>query len=596
MANKKRKIRKFPDGGKVDEPKKFDVNNLESYRSLNHTNLGSTYDSLGTDPTIQKTFFDNYNKMFKPDMPLAVGKSGGIGVDWGSKQQPPKDVNFSMYKGYQNKQLYGKFGDGKLMQSYPNEAEYRNAYQNKDVAEYGLGGMIGKAIPIPGLGWLGGKIDDALAETAAARSPQDVLNDDREAMRKQHGLAMPAYQSGNTYSNDYAASYAMGGKVHDAGKTKIKVEKQERILEPDGDVIKINAGTHKSGDDATVNVDPNAYVFSDRLKASTGKTFAEELDISLKNIKRIDKNKGGSVANKNTRELMSNRERAKIAELQEENERERIRKENKKYKRIDKNIPERPWGGMAANLTNVAYQANTGTNPLWNNQLQGAAGVLGGMDWSGDSKPKEKKGPGVWDIGLGLAGLAPLAFNLSQGYSKADTLRGEDYYNPYGQESMSLMEDRRFNADPMLESNKLTQSTFNRNITRGGASSSGQLFSNLGAGSVSRQRADAGALAQKSNVDNQYLADEAKFKFGVGAQRADVDFKTDVFNQEAEAARLGMQGAGYSGISQWAQNQQAMQTQRKRDAGMAGILEETLGPIAQFIPQFMQVLQQQKGL
>ena len=151
------------------------------------------------------------------------------------------------------------------------------------------------------------------------------------------------------------------------------------------------------------------------------------------------------------------------------------------------------------------------------------------------------------------------------------------------------MRDRRYNADPELEGNLRSQKTFNRNISRAGATSSGQLLSNLGAGSAGRMRADATTRAKESNMNRQYEGEQAQMDYRLGDQRAGVNWQTDMANEQNRAAKDSMMGAGLSGVGQAGQMWSLMQSQKERDSGLTGIFKEGM-PSLQFAPEFQKLL------
>ena len=182
-------------------------------------------------------------------------------------------------------------------------------------------------------------------------------------------------------------------------------------------------------------------------------------------------------------------------------------------------------------------------------------------------------------VGLGTSLFAP-AFNIGKGLSKPIEYNASDYYNPYGQEAISDMSDRKFNIDPILEGNLRAQKTYNRNISRAGATSSGQLLSNMGAGLAGRMRADTAAYTTKSNIEQgEYAKDLAMTKLGVGSQMADVNWRTTEANEQNRAARDSMMGFGLGQIGQAGQMWSQQQAKRERDSQLASIIPEGMGSV-----------------
>lgn len=297
---------------------------------------------------------------------------------------------------------------------------------------------------------------------------------------------------------------------------------------------------------------------------------------------------------KNSARLMLSRLQGELDNLFNKQETLKAKKGFKENKLNDK-IPQMPWGGLASSLTGFANQARTGMTQGWNKQLAGAAGVLGNMDWSGKD---DKEG---WDWGkigkgalYGTAALAPSIFNIGRGLSKPTEYNASDYYNPYRGDIRSAMKDRRYDAGPQYEANRRAQAAYNRNITKSGAISSGELRSNQAAGLAARMRADFGVGAHKSNIENQYLAEQAQMDYGLGNQMAGVNWQVDLAEEQNRAARGTMLGAGLTGISDFTQMNKLMANQKRTSELFATMLPEGM-PAMEWMPKFMEWLNTIKG-
>ena len=83
-------------------------------------------------------------------------------------------------------------------------------------------------------------------------------------------------------------AYPMGGKIP-YGQPNAELEKEEVTAAPDGSMAKFDLPTHGNAtDENQMALEPGTRVFSDRLKASTGKTFAEEADKIRKEIMKYE--------------------------------------------------------------------------------------------------------------------------------------------------------------------------------------------------------------------------------------------------------------------------------------------------------------------
>ena len=146
------------------------------------------------------------------------------------------------------------------------------------------------------------------------------------------------------------------------------------------------------------------------------------------------------------------------------------------------------------------------------------------------------------------------------------------------------------NIDPILEGNLRAQKTYNRNIAQTGATSSGQLFSNFGAGSAGRMRADASAYTMKSNIEQgEYAKDLAMTKLGVGEQMASANWQTDMANLQNIAAQQGMVGTGLGQVGQAGQMWSLTQGQKERDALLANAYGEGFSA-TKFAPHILKFL------
>jgi hypothetical protein len=174
----------------------------------------------------------------------------------------------------------------------------------------------------------------------------------------------------------------------------------------------------------------------------------------------------------------------------------------------------------------------------------------------------------------GAAALAPVGYNLIQGMKPAEQLEASDYYNPQYGQAIDLMANRRFDVDPLLEANRTAQAVGNYNVrSMAGGLGAGAVASNQLANTAQRMRADQAAYAQKQNMDNQYLGQEAQMRATLGAGRASTNYQVAQDNLAAEAARRAHLGAGFSGLSQFAQTQQLMGGQRQADQQRLQILQ-----------------------
>lgn len=190
--------------------------------------------------------------------------------------------------------------------------------------------------------------------------------------------------------------------------------------------------------------------------------------------------------------------------------------------------------------------------------------------------------------GIGFAAqIAPMVYNMFKGMQKPEKTKPN--YNPYEGQARSLMANRRFNIDPMLNSNLNAQAVTNRNI-RNVANSRGEMMGNFGASQNYRMAGDSAAWAQKNNMDNQYRGEQAQMDAQLGSQRAAMDWNTQTANSQNKAATNSFLGQGFNDLGKFAQTQQLMGNQQKNSQDQMRIFQDTFGGIAGFMPEIQKML------
>jgi len=193
-----------------------------------------------------------------------------------------------------------------------------------------------------------------------------------------------------------------------------------------------------------------------------------------------------------------------------------------------------------------------------------------------------------WDkIGNSAMQMASPMYNIVKGLSKPTKTLPK--YNPYNDYIRSLMRNRRFNIDPLLNKNLVANAVANKNISNV-ARSRGELMSNLGAAQNYRMTGDMAAYAHKDNMDNQYMAEEAQMDYGVGRDISQMDWGTQIANEQNKAARNQFLGQGMVDFGQFAQVQQQMKNQKGRDQQLAGIWQDSYPFMSQFMPNVQSIV------
>ena len=167
--------------------------------------------------------------------------------------------------------------------------------------------------------------------------------------------------------------------------------------------------------------------------------------------------------------------------------------------------------------------------------------------------------------GIGKAAqYAPAIYNLGQGlFGKADQLNASDYRNIEGDAALSNLQNRRYDINPQLRSNRLATAISRRDIARN-AGGRGSLLAGYASLAGQRSRADMGAYAQKQNIENQYASEAAQYASQLGSQNAQNRFRVDDYNARARAAQSGYLQQGLSQLSGISQ-----QNQRNQNLGQA---------------------------
>lgn len=143
------------------------------------------------------------------------------------------------------------------------------------------------------------------------------------------------WQQRNNYQE-----FAMGG-IH-SGIPNSLIEKQEVVQNPDGTTQQVNVGTHESGNDAQVNLEPGARVFSDRLKLpGSKKTIAKEAEAFKTNKEeKVLSDPKSTSTSKNTAKLISDMKQRKLDELFQAQEALKQSKVLNYAKKLGVNIPQ----------------------------------------------------------------------------------------------------------------------------------------------------------------------------------------------------------------------------------------------------------------
>lgn len=186
----------------------------------------------------------------------------------------------------------------------------------------------------------GEKYANKLEEDAKANLPQgDVSNyiynntGDKQAQYNNNTGLIPQYMcsGGKIREMRIGAGYAEGGIIPNA-----ELEKQETMRMPDGSTDEVDGPSHENGG-IPVSLPPGTQIFSDRLKASTGKTFAKEAKkYDTSKFKKILEDEKKDALAKKTAELMFKKNNESLSKLFNEQESQKQEKALKAFNSFQK--------------------------------------------------------------------------------------------------------------------------------------------------------------------------------------------------------------------------------------------------------------------
>lgn len=218
--------------------------------------------------------------------------------------------------------------------------------------------------------------------------------------------------------------------------------------------------------------------------------------------------------------------------------------------------------GRMPNLTdNIALPEITVTAPT-------------GNTGKGTGKGRRFSFPKLGDIGeyaSSIASLAPVISNLTSG--SAEQVR--DVQNPYAGTVARTMRNRRYDITPALRelstSRAISDYNANQSNTNTGANMAYRLQSAVGL-----DKAIANLYSQASNMQNQFDADYASTLNNLGQQYVGAINLSSDLGARNRAAASNIRNAGLGQLSKWAQTQQLMRNQKKRDKQMLGLYKPFL--------------------
>ena len=165
---------------------------------------------------------------------------------------------------------------------------------------------------------------------------------------------------------------------------------------------------------------------------------------------------------------------------------------------------------------------------------------------------------------LQLAGMLPgTLYNIGMGLKKAE--KEKFYTNPYQNEVVGLMQNRRFDAQPFINEAQLTNTAMNEEISNN-ASSIGVKLANLQKAHANYNNTIANITGKAQEINNGYRAEEATAKNQLGEvlrqegiRQADINARNKATKQGFMAKGITQLGQGITSIGQ-ASNQSLTNT------------------------------------
>lgn len=193
-----------------------------------------------------------------------------------------------------------------------------------------------------------------------------------------------------------------------------------------------------------------------------------------------------------------------------------------------------------------------------------------------DTTPDMQAGSNLETYGALGASLIPGLYNMGRSiFGKADKLNSNDYKNPYEDQALAQLRDRKYDIDPILREINTGNRISDYNAKNYGGSRS-EMINRLQGNVVNRNRAIADAYTQKYNIENQYKGDYANALMQAGVGRANMNFQTALWNKQAKATKDNLFGTGLGQVSQSAMDYLKYRNQLRNDAFRQQAIKEGL--------------------
>lgn len=192
----------------------------------------------------------------------------------------------------------------------------------------------------------------------------------------------------------------------------------------------------------------------------------------------------------------------------------------------------------------------------------------------GTGKGRRFSFPKLGDLGeyaSSIASLAPVISNLTSG--SAEQVR--DVQNPYAGTVARTMRNRRYDITPTLRELSTSRAISDYNASQSNTNTGANMAYRLQS-AVGLDKAIANLYSQASNMQNQFDADYASTLNNLGQQYVGAINLSSDLGARNRAAASNIRNAGLGQLSKWAQTQQLMRNQKRRDKQMLGLYKPFL--------------------
>lgn len=176
----------------------------------------------------------------------------------------------------------------------------------------------------------------------------------------------------------------------------------------------------------------------------------------------------------------------------------------------------------------------------------------------------------------GVASVAPLLYNIGKAGQKAEYMNPAAYQNPMAYDALATMRNRQPNVTPALQATDTAMAGAESNL-RSTATGRGQYMSGRVALANAGMTNKANIYAQASQEQNRMLGEYGQMQAGLGQKMADTNLIVEDLNARNRAARRNYAASAVGQLGQWAQTQQLMGNQRRRDDMMMEQFKGWLG-------------------